>query len=130
MMVEYLRQHPADLSGVTDIFYGASPISDALLRDAMAAFPSARFYQGYGQSELGPSATSLLPEFHLQDGDRPAMLRSAGRADMGVDVQVVDEARNDMPRGMPGEVLVRNAGLLPGYGNHHETTKTERAAGM
>src|SRR3546814_7956890 len=49
MMVEYLRQHPADLSGVTDIFYGASPISDALLRDAMAAFPSARFYQGYGQ---------------------------------------------------------------------------------
>src|SRR3546814_10715595 len=51
MMVEYLRQHPADLSGVTDIFYGASPISDALLRDAMAAFPSARFYQGYGQRD-------------------------------------------------------------------------------
>src|SRR3546814_2327783 len=75
MMVEYLRQHPADLSGVTDIFYGASPISDALLRDAMAAFPSARFYQGYGQSELGPSATSLLPEFHLPAGVRPALLR-------------------------------------------------------
>src|SRR3546814_19145072 len=123
MMVEYLGQHPADLSGVTDIFYGASPISDALLRDAMAAFPSARFYQGYGQSELGPSATSLLPEFHLPDGDRPAMLRSAGRAYMGVDVPVVDEAMHEMPRGMPGRVIVRNDRTLIGYGTKPENKR-------
>src|SRR3546814_19102026 len=115
MMVEYLRQHPADLSGVTDIFYGASPISDALLRDAMAAFPSARFYQGYGQSELGPSATSLLPEFHLPDGDRPAMLRSAWPAYMGVDVRVFDDAMNALPRGFPRELSFRPDGSIPRY---------------
>lgn len=122
VIVDHLRAHPADLSGVTDIFYGASPISEALLRDALALFPKARFYQGYGQSELGPSATALLPEFHLPDGDRPAMLRSAGRAYMGVDVRVVDERMSEVPRGMPGEVIVRHDGIMLGYWNNPELT--------
>src|SRR3546814_14076232 len=95
----------------------------------MAAFPSARFYQGYGQSELGPSATSLLPEFHLPDGDRPAMLRSAGRAYMGVDVQVVDEAMNELPRGMHGEVLVRHDGSMLCYWNNTEITAKHTVEG-
>src|SRR3546814_3290149 len=95
----------------------------------MAAFPSARFYQGYGQSELGPSATSLLSEFHLPLGDRPAMLRSAGRAYMVVDVQVVDEAMNELPRGMPGEVIVRHDGIMIGYWNNPALTAQTIADG-
>src|SRR3546814_14296224 len=50
------------------------------------------------------------------------MLRSAGRAYMGVDVQVVDEAMNELPRGMPGEVIVRHDGIMLGYWNNPELT--------
>lgn len=122
MLAEYLDRHPADLSDVTRLSYGASPISEALLTRAMSLFPNARFYQGYGQSELGPVATCLLPEHHLPGGDRPAMLRSAGRAYVGVDVRIAGDNLQEVPRGTVGEIIVRHDGIMSGYWKKPEQT--------
>lgn len=122
MLGEHIDQHPADLSGVERIIYGASPISEALLKRAMGMFPNAKFSQGYGQTELGPNATSLMPRHHVADGDRPPMLRSAGRAMPGIDVRVCGEDFHELPRGEVGEVMVRHDGIMLGYWNKPELT--------
>ncbi len=47
---------------LTNVMYGASPISEALLERALAAFPAAAFLQGYGMTELAPAATILTDD--------------------------------------------------------------------
>ena len=122
LLDEHLVEHPADLSGVDQIAYGAAPISAALLTRAMAMFPNAKFFQGYGQTELGPHGTGLLSEHHLAAADRPEMLRSAGQALPGIDVRVTDEDCRELPRGQIGEVMVRHDGIMLGYWNKPELT--------
>jgi long-chain acyl-CoA synthetase len=123
MLAEYLRSHDADLSSVRQIAYGASPISETLLHQAMAMFTNAQFRQAYGQTELSPVATFLLPEFHKGSPARKPNLRSAGRAIVGVDIKIVDEALNDIPHGDVGEILVRSPGAMLGYWNQPELTR-------
>jgi long-chain acyl-CoA synthetase len=122
MLGEHLDKHPADLSGVERVIYGASPISEALLKRAMAMFPKAEFYQGYGQTELGPNGTGLFPEHHVAATDKPALLRSAGQALPGIDVRVTGENFHELPRGQVGEVLVRHDGIMLGYWNKPDLT--------
>lgn len=121
MLREYLAQKPADLSSVLHVKYGASPISETLLRDAMAIFPNADFVQAYGQTELSPVATVLEPRFHRSTGK--SYLRSAGRAIVGVDIRIVDETMKEAARGAVGEIAVKSPGAMLGYWNQPELTR-------
>ncbi len=118
MLCEALRTRPADMSGVTRLNYGAAPISRSLLERAMAALPNAAFVQAYGQTELSPFATVLDHEDHL--GDR---LNSAGRPIPSVDLRIVDAELREVPRGAPGEIVVRGPGVMLGYWNLLEQTE-------
>ncbi|BCW90893.1 Long-chain-fatty-acid--CoA ligase [Alphaproteobacteria bacterium SO-S41] len=115
MMDLHLREHPADLSGVESVTYGASAISEAALKRAMQNFPRARFAQAYGQTELSPVATVLEPRFHSEEGAAAGLLRSAGRAIPNVELRIVDDAMNEVALGEVGEVVVRSAGAMLGY---------------
>ena len=123
MLAEYMRSHDADLSSVRQIAYGASPISETLLQQAMAMFPNAHFRQAYGQTELSPVATFLLPQFHKPAPGRKPNLRSAGCAIVGVDIKIAGESLNEVPRGDVGEILVRSPGAMLGYWNQPELTR-------
>ncbi|HEY1710575.1 MAG TPA: long-chain-fatty-acid--CoA ligase [Rhizomicrobium sp.] len=123
MLAEYLRTHDADLSSMRQIAYGASPTSETLLQQAMAMFPNAQFRQAYGQTELSPIATLLLPDFHKSTNGRKPNLRSAGYAIVGVDVKIADEFQNEVARGEVGEILVRSPGGMLGYWNQPELTR-------
>jgi long-chain acyl-CoA synthetase len=123
MLREYVEARPADFSSVRHITYGASPISETLLRQAMEMFPNADFTQSYGQTELSPGATSLAPEFHRVSASGKSYLRSAGRALIGVEVKIVDEDMNERPQGQVGEIAVRSPGAMLGYWNQPELTK-------
>lgn len=122
MIDQHLRENPADLSGVTHITYGASPISESLLRRAIEMFPNARFSQAYGQTELSPVATVLEPHYHALSGPYSGKLRSAGRAAPGIDVRIVDEDMNEVAAGQTGEIAVRSPGCMLGYWNQPELT--------
>ncbi|WP_280482015.1 long-chain-fatty-acid--CoA ligase [Nocardia cyriacigeorgica] len=121
-MIQMLVDDPAaaahDLSSMRNLIYGASPISEAVLERAMAAFPGAGFTQAYGMTELSPIATLLSPADHL----RPELRRSAGRAAPHVEVRIVDETGAEVPRGAVGEVVVRGDNVMLGYWNKPDAT--------
>ena len=110
-----------DLSSVKLITYGASPMPETILREALAKFPKVQFSQVYGMTELSPAATLLGPEDHrLGPSHR---LRSAGKPVMGVELRVVDS--NDVPRpsGQVGEIIVRGPNVMKGYWRQPEQTE-------
>jgi acyl-CoA synthetase (AMP-forming)/AMP-acid ligase II len=110
-----------DLSSVRLITYGASPMPETLLREAMAKFPKVNFSQVYGMTELSPAATMLRPEDHREG---PAhRLRSAGKAVTGVDLRVVDSEDNARPTGEVGEIIVRGPNVMKGYWRQPEQTE-------
>jgi acyl-CoA synthetase (AMP-forming)/AMP-acid ligase II len=98
-----------DFSPLEQIFYGASPISEDLLRRAMAQFPCA-FSQVYGMTEATGVVTTLPPEAHV-----PGKLLSCGRPVPGVELRVLDALGADVAQGEVGEVAVRGAGVMRGY---------------
>ncbi|WP_375383335.1 long-chain-fatty-acid--CoA ligase [uncultured Sphingomonas sp.] len=124
MMREYMIKHGGDLSSVVTLAYGASAISETALNQAMELFPNAAFKQAYGQTELSPCATLLLPEHHRTQPNGKSYLRSAGRAILGVDLRIVDENWKDLPLGTVGEVVVRSDGIMLGYWHLPEETAT------
>jgi long-chain acyl-CoA synthetase len=123
LLRDHLAGREADLASMAHIFYGAAPISETLLNDAMALFPNARFTQVYGQSEVGGCATLLEPQFHVpRDSDPSNRLRSAGRPVCGVDVRIVDDANVPCASRQVGEIAIRGPGAMLGYWGQPELT--------
>ncbi|RAG84963.1 fatty-acid--CoA ligase [Streptacidiphilus pinicola] len=121
-MLQMLVDHPdaadADLSGLRHIGYGASAVSESLLKRAMDLFPQARFTQGYGMTETAIN-TVLGAEEHRTGGD---LLRSAGRAAAHCEVRVAGPDGAELPRGEIGELLCRGDHLMLGYWNRPDET--------
>lgn len=121
-MLQALYTHPdfpaADTTSLTSIVYGASPMPEAVLTKAMAAFPNAQFVQGYGMTETGVIA-SLLGPAHRVGGPRR---KSAGRATLHSQIIIADEDGNEVPRGTVGEILTRGDNVMLGYWNRPEET--------
>jgi acyl-CoA synthetase (AMP-forming)/AMP-acid ligase II len=113
MTVDHPRLGDFDLSSLTNVMYGASPISESLLERARAALPAAAFLQGYGMTELAPAATILTNEYH----DDPVRRRSAGRAAPHALVKIVDPDGIEVPRGTVGEIVVSGDHVMLGYWN-------------
>ena len=109
-----------DVSSIRRMLYGASPMPEAVLISAMEQMPKASFAQGYGQTEASPIITTLAPEFHVAGGEK---LRSAGRAALGVEVMVVNENDEEVPRGTVGEICVRGGNVMRGYWGMESTTE-------
>jgi fatty-acyl-CoA synthase len=80
-----------------------------VLHELRARLPKVRAFNCYGQTEIAPLATVLLPEEH---DARPA---SCGRPVLNVETRVVDPEMRDVPPGTHGEVVHRSPQLLLGY---------------
>jgi acyl-CoA synthetase (AMP-forming)/AMP-acid ligase II len=122
-MIQMLVDHPSlldkpDLSSLKRIYYGASPISEAVLDRAMAALPGVEFVQAYGMTELSPVATINHAWYHTVEGRKAGKLRSAGRATVGTEVKIVDADGVEVARGEVGEVAVRGSNVMMGYWNN------------
>ena len=118
MLVDAPGVKEADLSSLTRVLYGASPISEALLERVARTLPDALLTQAYGMTELSPVATLLTP----QDHQNPDLRRSAGRAVAVAEVKIVDPDDNEVPRGEVGEIVVRGGHVMLGYWNKPEET--------
>jgi acyl-CoA synthetase (AMP-forming)/AMP-acid ligase II len=114
------RQH--DLSSLELLFYGGSPIAEAVIDRTLALMPQVNMMQAYGMTEVAPVATLLPHEFHVGEGRRQGKSRSAGRPAMICDVRIVDTDGVEVPRGTVGEVAVRGPGVMLGYWNKPEAT--------
>ncbi len=122
VMIRALIEHPAigahDLGCLRRITYGGSPISEPLLRQALAHLPATEFVQIYGQTESGVT-TALLPAEH-----DPAQghLTSAGRPVAGVELRIAGDGAEAAANGDWGEICVRSPGVAAGYWNRPEET--------
>jgi long-chain acyl-CoA synthetase len=126
-MIQMLVDHPAvraghDLTSLRTITYGGSPIAEAVLDRALTALPRVSFLQAYGMTELSPLATVLPPSFHSPEGRGENKLRSAGRAGLCVELQVVNPDGKPVSAGETGEILVRGPNVMLGYWNKPEQT--------
>ena len=119
----FLQAKPADMSSLRKVIYGASPISEALLRRAMKSLPDAAFFQAYGQTEMSGGVVALAAEFHAVAGPNARLLRAAGRPSCGTDVRVVDDQLIELPRGKVGEIVARGPTVMLGYWRKPEQTE-------
>jgi acyl-CoA synthetase (AMP-forming)/AMP-acid ligase II len=125
-MINILVSHPklaeADMSSLRRLLYGASPIPETLLVQAMRAIPDCQFIQAYGQTELSPVATILPFACHVVDGEKAGKLKSAGRAAMCNEIEIVDAEGVEVPLGTVGEIRARGPNAMLGYWNKPKET--------
>ncbi len=126
-MVNMLVNHPAlaeyDLSRLQQIFYGASPMPEAVLLKAMEVIPHISFVQAYGQTEASPVVTLLGPEYHTTSGPYAGKLTAAGKAIPGTDMVIMDKEDNPLPAGEVGEICVRGDNVMLGYWKQPDMTE-------
>jgi long-chain acyl-CoA synthetase len=106
-----------DLSSIKRIYYAASPMPVALLRQGLEKFGPV-FSQGYGQTESGPQICALPPEAHevLDKAEKEQeVLSSCGQPSIGVHVRIVDEKNNDVPARTVGEIVVQSDSIMVEY---------------
>jgi acyl-CoA synthetase (AMP-forming)/AMP-acid ligase II len=132
-MIQFMLQAPgaqaSDYSSLKGISYGASPISEKVLVEALRTF-KCDFMQVYGLTETTGAITLLPPEDHDPNGPKRELLRSAGKPIEGVELRVVDPAgEKDCAEGKVGEVWIRSLQNMKGYWGNDTATQAAFAGG-
>lgn len=125
-MMQFILQIPGienrDFSRIKQIAYGASPISETLLKQAMAVF-KCDFSQLYGMTETTGFATVLVQNDHTKAlQDQPGLLRSCGRPNIGASIKLMDEDNNELAQGEIGEIWIKSGSNMLSYFNLEEAT--------
>ena len=110
---------PADYASLRHIYYGASPISQALLGQVAAAFQGVDLTQVYGMTEVGV-ITSLGPQFHAGP---LARANACGQPLAFTRVQIETEDGRECDEGEVGELVHYGASLMLYYHNKPEETR-------
>ena len=105
-----------DLSCLRRISWGAAPASTTLLRTMIDTFPQAEVMTAFGQTECSPVTCFLRGE------DSVRKIGSVGTPMLNVEVRVVDEAMDDVPRGEVGEIVYRSPMVMKEYWNKPDET--------
>lgn len=112
-------------SALRGIFYGASPVSEAVLTSAKARYHCG-FIQVYGMTETHSLISMLTMADHraaLEDG-RGELFRSAGRPVPGISLRISDPSTGDSVGPLEiGEISVRGLQITQGYWQRPDATE-------
>ena len=117
-LVDAVDDSTADVSSLRLGLYGSAPMPADVLERCSERFDAA-YLQGYGMTELGPSATFLHPE------DLPEKRESAGLPALNHDLRIVEPdgpATDPKPRGERGEIIVASPCAMREYWNRPAAT--------
>ena len=118
-----------DFSKLETVFYGASPISETVLRRAIEVF-QCEFVQMYGMTETTGTVVNLSPGDHRRAlAGKPELLRSCGRPSVGVEIRIMDSAGKEVSTGEVGEIWVKSDTNMLGYYNLPEATAANLTEG-
>jgi len=125
-VIQMMAEHPdlvtTDLSSVTRIAYGAAPMTEAALLQAIAAF-GCDFMGVYGMTEAAGTVVSLDPADHDPGGPRAHLLRSVGKPLPYLQMRVVDPVSGvDSEPGKVGEIWILAGQNMIGYWNNPQLT--------
>lgn len=112
----------ADFSSLQLLMYGASPIGDVLLRQALDVL-KCNFMQAYGMTETAGTVLDLPPKDHALEGPRSGLLKSCGRAYPWVELRIIDPTTlKDVKTGEVGEIWLKSGMVMKGYWNKPEAS--------
>ncbi len=118
-----------DYSSLKQISYGASPISETVLCEAMDVF-QCDFTQLYGMTETTGTVVALTPADHQRAlNGHPGLLLSCGRPSVGAEAKVMDVEGNEVPRNEIGEIWLHSPTNMLGYHNLPEATASSLTDG-
>jgi long-chain acyl-CoA synthetase len=107
---------PESFRSIHMLITGGEPLQ-ASVRDAFAQRFDTPLYEGYGLTETSPVIALNTPARH-----RPG---SVGQILPNLEIKIVAESGEVVPRPTPGELLVRGPSVMRGY--HHLPDETARA---
>ena len=92
----------------------------ALLDRLQTMFADLNLWQGYGMTECSSVLTFLTPEDHRRGG---AILRSAGRPALGIEISIQDAHDKVLGPNEDGEVCARGGNFMQEYWHRPEQTE-------
>ena len=107
-----------DLSSLRLSVTGAAAIPTSLIVEMRERLGFETIVTGYGLTEACGIATMCR-----HDDDPETIAQTSGRAIPGVEVLVVDEERQEVPRGKPGEIVVRGYNVMLDYFDEPDETR-------
>lgn len=125
-MIQILLQTPGveegDYSRLQLIGYGASPVTEHVLHEAMRVF-GCQLTQTYGLTETTGMVVALRPHDHDPNGPRAHLLSAAGEALANTQLRIVDTVTlADLPDGEVGEILIRSRQNMARYWRNPQAT--------
>jgi len=106
-----------DLSCLRRFLQAGGSLAPQRINEMRAAFPLAKFYVMYGQTEATARISCLEPE---RWDEKPG---SVGRPLDNLMVRIVDDEGNDLAAGQTGELLVAGPSICSGYLNDPDETR-------
>lgn len=106
-----------DLSSVTLCATGAAITPLPVKKRITHYFPNAKLTDNFGQTETTATATSLTGDDVLRKPE------SVGKPYPNVEIRIVDENMNDVPRGEVGEIVYRGPTVMKAYYKNAEATE-------
>jgi long-chain acyl-CoA synthetase len=123
MMLRHERRGEYDLTSVTNVRFGASPMPPDKLQDVRQLFSNASLYHGFGQTESGGTIT-VLPSSQ-------AFIKAGGTGYPlpGCEIRIIDADGCDAPPGIAGEILAKGPNTMLEYFGKPEATAETLAEG-
>ncbi len=115
-LLDAYRPGVDDLSRIKLFDYGGASMSIEVIKRLAAAFPHVELRQTYGMTETGPAGSVAV------GSDNLTKLGTVGRPWPLSEVRIVDDACNDLPPGVPGEIAVRSPSVMREYFDEPELT--------
>ena len=101
--------------GELQFFVGGGALLDSELQRFFYAI-GIPMYQGYGLSEATPVISTNSPKPHWHK------IGSSGKILIPIELKIVDDAGNEVPRGEKGEIVIRGENVMAGYWKNPEST--------
>jgi long-chain acyl-CoA synthetase len=121
MLLDYPALDGWDLSSLRWTVYGGAPMYVEDLKEALRRIGPV-FVQIYGQGETPMTGTFLPSWDHVSEGPESARLASCGVARSGIELRIVNEQDEELPREEVGELCVRGPSVMAGYWDRPEAT--------
>ncbi len=114
MMLESYDPGRHSMASIKRMICAGAPLARETLVSAMERF-GVNIYHGYGLTEAGPTVSRQREDAPLKPG-------SVGPPIPGLELMLVDDRGNAVPKGREGEIICRGPGVMKGYLNKPEAT--------